>query len=243
MSKLKDEINISLNEKSCTPFLKYFVFGLIGKCLFKIYGQESSIKCLQSSISIQLILEKLGIKSRIYLGSCCFGMTEKNTRTFRWGGFWDGDHHLWLVSEFKELIDFTISLLHLHPSNVSTNGFDEIPPLWWTPIEIAIPIFRYLPTDLNVIVEEKLEGVEKLKLDKLKKLVEEELNLSLQSDNLEMYDKYILENPDILNRLIEMGNPWLNGCLTVVEREIPMPDWVLQKEIELNQKIFKDENR
>jgi len=130
MSKLEEEIKKSKFEKLTSPLLMYFIFNLIEESLFEVYGKNSSMKCLQSSIAIQKILKQFGIESKIHYGSCCFSLIEKKTKNFCWGGFWDKDHHVWLITEFEELIDFTISLVHLHPKIITKNDFEEIPPLW-----------------------------------------------------------------------------------------------------------------
>ncbi|ENM5895723.1 hypothetical protein NTH50_003915 [Vibrio mimicus] len=53
----------------------------------------------------------------------------ENSIAPRWNGFWGDDHHVWLMTEFGELVDLTIKYLHLYPVTKGNNQL-EMPAIW-----------------------------------------------------------------------------------------------------------------
>jgi len=236
MINLQSEINKSKEYKSTQKLLQDFVFSVVEESLTNVYGENYSIRCLQSSLGIQKILKEFGINSSIQIGSCCFSVVEgTNPYQIVWGGFWDKDHHVWLLSEYFEIIDFTVSKLHLHPFRNGKNLANPIPPIWWAPASIAPPIFKYLPNKLNINLVPKLEEEENNELlryfDKLDEIKSKKLKLL--EEGYVPHEFEALTGIQKLNELYESGNNWLNGSLIIQEQRIPFPDWIIEKEKEL----------
>jgi hypothetical protein len=139
---VKKQVEKSRSTGNTTPFLRRLVLQLADEVLMAYYGPNYHSQCLQGSVAIQAILAELGFKSVIVSGAACFAEVAPGVLT--WGGFWDEDHHVWVVAELGELIDLTISKLHLHPSSSRAN-FEPIPAVWWDNLDYMPCAFRYLP--------------------------------------------------------------------------------------------------
>jgi hypothetical protein len=236
---IPDAIAKSKYNKGLDETLKRFILSIVDEALINVYGPNYSTRCLQSSIGVQKILTDFGIKSKLQLGACCFSIVKGNQPyQVSWGGFWDKYHHVWLITEFFELVDFTISKLHQHPSQVSDEIVHPLPVIWWSPIDICPPIFRYLPYEFNAEVSVDLLDIEKNALANF--LTEVEL---IKNRKLHFYDSSlnyvgtILSNPAQLEMLYESGNSWLLGSLMIQEQNIGFPAWIQSKERALNRQI------
>jgi hypothetical protein len=147
-----------------------------------------------------------------------------------WHGFWGDDHHVWLVTEFGELVDLALSQLHLHPSSKRPDSL-PIPAIWWRPLDHWPPIIRYLP---HAPIAIQLKPSEMLELQKIK-------DVALQLMGSEMLSPHappltvspILLDVNSLNALDHAGWPWLRACRVFNERELPWPDWVAHRHAEL----------
>jgi hypothetical protein len=165
---LQKQIQKSRREGRTSPFLRRLVFSVVDQALHEHYGADYPQKCLQSSVGIQLVLGKLGIESKLWMGAACFAQAYRNSPgKTGWAGFWDRDHHVWLVTEFAELVDLTISELHLQPLSRSGDA-EPIPPLWWNEISEWPWIIRYLPEGLvspafQFETREEMEDVNRFK--------------------------------------------------------------------------------
>ena len=178
------------------------------------------------------ILDYLGIKSFVVEGSACLGLVYgNNPYRITWGGFWDKDHHYWLTSEYGDIIDFTISKLHIHPYEKIQNQV-PILPIWWTPIDISPPIFKYLPKTFGR-PQDKLEKEESIKLKEFKddilKIIEEG---TLNSHELNSFE--ILTGREKFIQLYEQRNTWIYIFIEK-HKELKWPDWILNREQELIQ--------
>lgn len=234
--KLCNEVMISRNNKSTSIFLKRFILSIIEEALIDVYEENYSTRCLQSSLGIQKLLNEFGIVSKLFEGSCCFpNVKGENPYDFFWGGFWDNDHHIWLQSEFFEIIDFTITKLNQHPKSINNQNVHSIPVIWWSPADLTPSIFKYLPRKLNVQVTIDLRGKEKEDLENFLTRVQEIKNerLSENQKNYSLYQDEILENPESLDQLFRKGNHWLRGSFVVQQKNIAFPEWIIKKEQEL----------
>lgn len=236
MTNLDKDIIKTKENKSSGKLLRNFVFSVIEEALINTYGENYSMRCLQSSLGVQKILNDFGIKSNIQIGSCCFSIVNgTNPYEVNWGGFWDKDHHVWLISEFFEIIDFTISKFHLHPCRKDKKELQQIPAIWWAPADISPPIFRYLPDNPLSIVDPRLEGEENenliryfAELDDIKTR-----RLNLQEKNIELKEFETLTGVQKLNEMLDNGNNWIRGSFLIQEKNIPFPDWIREKENKL----------
>jgi len=51
------------------------------------YGDTYARKCLQTSAVIQMLLERIGISSTLWIGAACFAEVFENPSEGAWGGF------------------------------------------------------------------------------------------------------------------------------------------------------------
>ena len=115
-----------------------------------------------------IALNKYGISSQIFFGQAAWiEVTEK--AGVLWAGCWDGNVHLWVATEFGEIVDLNVGVAHrkrAHQSELEKSKYS--PPLLWS---TEVPKFyRYQP-----------EGVAEIDLTeerdiRWRKLLEEEID-------------------------------------------------------------------
>ena len=204
------------------------------KSLIEHYGDEYSMRCLQSSVVISRILNDLGIKSREFFGAVCVSQVfEDSNRMSSWNGFWGDSHHVWTITEYNELVDLSIGAIHAHPKSKEHKQV-PMPPLWWSNIEYWPYILRYLPEGpikLN-LSESETKDIEEFTARTLK-----ELEKTLNNKNVNSIEySPILCGKDSLNELYESGHLWMRGSYLLHESRIPPPVWVSKREGELREK-------
>jgi hypothetical protein len=234
---LQKQVQKSRRDRHTSQFLRRFVFSIVDQALHEHYRRDYPQKCLQSSVGIQLVLKKLGIESRLWTGAACFAQAYKNAPTKTgWAGFWDRDHHVWLVTEFAELVDLTISELHLHPS-FSRRDAEPIPPLWWDELGQWPGTIRYLPegTVSSVFQFETREETEDLERFKARVLTTMEHYVAGRRAESVAFGP-VLEGDHSLNALHDHGHPYLVKTLIVHQLGIPFPPWVQRRMAELTRK-------
>lgn len=227
----------SRRDRHTSQFLRRFVFSVVDEALHEHYGGDYPQKCLQSSVGIQLVLKKLGIESKLWTGAACFAQAYKNAPAQTgWAGFWDRDHHVWLVTEFMELVDLTISELHLHPSS-SRRDAEPIPPLWWDDIASWPRTIRYLPEGAvaPIFQFETRKETEDMERFKALVLLTMERHMAARSAEDVAFGP-VLEGEHSLNSLHEQGDPYVVKTLIVHQLGIPFPPWVQQRINELDRK-------
>jgi hypothetical protein len=142
-----------------------------------------------------------------------------------WGGFWGDDHHIWLVTEFNELVDLNVAVMHQHPRSRRSDGV-PMPPLWWD-LACGWPsVISYLP-DMLVERVELPDISDQMDLIEFEAAVMrrfEDAILTQRPDQLKCAG--LLEDIDAMQRLHEAGNPWLNRAIAFQERGIPLPLWM-----------------
>ena len=133
------------NERRTSGFLRRLCFTVVENVLMQHYCDSYSMRCLQASLAISSILKKVGIKSQPYIGEVCVPQVFLDNKIApKWNGFWGDDHHVWLMTEFGELVDLTIKYLHLHPV-AKGNSQLEMPAIWWSETSRLPNVIKYLP--------------------------------------------------------------------------------------------------
>lgn len=234
---LQKQVQSSRRDRRTTPFLRRFVLSIVAEALQVHYGIESPEKCLQSSLAIQLVLDRLGISSSPWMGAACFAQAYKNAphRT-GWAGFWGEDHHVWLITEFRELVDLTISQLHLHPAFSRSDG-EPIPPLWWDDLGSWPNTIRYLPdgrlsTNCKFETRDDDDDLKAFKAHVIETMARHTSSQDVQNVTFAP----ILENEDSLNSLYQQGHPYIVKTHVVHQRAMPFPPWIQRRITELTRK-------
>lgn len=229
---LNIQVEKSKSAKFTSPFLRTLIFQIVDSALTEHYGKNYSTCCLQSSAAINQLLKRFGISSRIITGAFCTieVYKQKNKIGWEWGGFWDKDHHIFVISENSDLIDLTISQLHLHPQS-NKKKYLPILPIWWSPISKWPPLIKYIP---EKTVEIELSEAEMndlhLFLDKVNKLADSYL-LNKEVEDIRFVP--FLSGIESLNKYTLEGNEWLKWAKEIIIKGVAFPEWIIKKEYEL----------
>ncbi len=123
----------SLRQRRTTPFLRRLCLGVADKALRIHYGDNYSDKCLQATLAVFAVLQRVGLKAEVIIGEVCTVETRDigdGRYAAKWSGFWGEHHHHWCLTEFGEIADLSISQLSLH-AKCSEDGWRSPPPVWW----------------------------------------------------------------------------------------------------------------
>ena len=235
---LKEEASRSILTGHTTPFLRELILSVVDHALRNHYADEYSIKCLQSSVAIQALLKHIGIKSDIWIGATCYAKVSTSDVPRGWNGFWDEDHHVWVTTQFHELVDLTIKEMHKHPAR--TDDQLPVPALWWDEITSWPSVIKYLPEgrvsiDLPKEDAEDLEAFQGLVMRTFE-------DYQATKTPKEVIFQPILMGPRSMNELHAAGNPWVRGSLVFQEMNIPHPPWIARRERELMSRYMRDRN-
>ena len=235
---INKQIEKSKRQKSTSPFLKKLIFSVVDKALKLHYGDSYSMKCLQSSVAIRSILDMYEIKSREYVGALCVSQVfERNDKLPSWNGFWDKDHHVWLHTEYGELVDLTINALHLHPASKKFVQL-EVPSVWWGDTAEWPRLLKYLP---DGAINLELPKEDEKDLEVFIKLVSKEYEAVIQNSSVnDIKYEPILHGVQSCNDLHASGNQWLVKSYFLQENNIPYPDWIQNRH---NQLMTEYENK
>lgn len=230
-SFLKKQIEKAKEKRKTPKFLRRLIFLAVDRALKKHYSETYSMKCLQSSLALGMVLEKFDIRSRAIVGGVCVAQVfDDNKRTPSWNGFWGEDHHVWSYSEFGEIADLTIRYLHLHPTFKAKAPL-PMPALWWEDTINWPCIIKYLPQGS---VKPILPDEEMRDLVTFKKKVSSELDTVLKTYSVQEIEFHpILHGANSMNELHEKGDPWLRASLVFQDLKFPYPLWVQEREAEL----------
>lgn len=222
--EIKEHVVLSKANGQTTHALREYILGVVAEALSRHYDGNYSMRCFQSSILIKDILDDLGIRSQIVSGAVCLPCVM-GVQPYRltWKGFWDVDHHIWLMTEFYEVVDLTISQLHLHPINLEPDTH-AIPPFWWHPGDYMPSLFKYLPS----LERPELENSAHEDLVELKKVLQV-LIKEKRARNI----RPILYDSATMNTLLDEKNHWAIGCLMIQDMNIALPDWIIRREQQL----------
>lgn len=213
-------------------FLRRLIFSTVDRLAKNRYGEDYPIRCLQTSVAVQSLLASLGIRSELWLGALCAAGPHEDPTAATWAGFWGQDHHVWLRTEFNELVDLSVSQLHLHPRSIRDDGI-AMPPVWWDDIGGWPPIIRYLPD--SRIGEVSLPAPDETDLAEFRTDIMVAFGEQTKHARVDQITfGPILDNVDTMNRLTAQGHPWLVGALAFLGHGVSFPPWIQAREAELN---------
>lgn len=139
---IHQEIQNSISQKSCSELLKKHIFNVITEAIESNYEETYGL-CLQSTLGIQAILKSFKIDSKVVVGRNLVPGICNYPYEYEWVGYWGKYYHVWLITEFAELVDFSISKFNVHPEH---KRFYTIPPIWLSNNEWPNDLLRYTPT-------------------------------------------------------------------------------------------------
>lgn len=227
---LKKQINKSRAQRTTAPFLRRLVFTTVDQVAREHYELAYPMKCLQTSAAAKALLENLGIKSRLWMGATCFAEAFEQGDVI-WGGFWDRDHHVWLVTEFSELVDLSIAQMHQHPNRKRDDGIPVL-PIWWDETDQWPDVIRYLPDGpVKIGLDDPVEIADlNIFLTKVRNRFEDLLRLRCVED---VKFGPILADVAMMDSLHKQNHPWLIRAAQFSDRGIPFPPWIQKRDAEL----------
>lgn len=225
------QVKTSAAAKRTAPFLRRLVFKTVDAVSRSHYADDYPMKCVQTASASQMLLEKLHIESHLTMGAACFPKILTNGQFGGWTGFWDKHHHVWLETEYGEVVDLSISQLHEHPKT----GAPEIqsPAIWWDQKYAWPPIIRYL---FDIRADRIDLGTAKDQASYEQFLVKVQAAFLSTLANKTVQDisfSPLLSDIDQLNTWTEECRPWAIGALTVLHRQIAFPEWIVNREKEI----------
>jgi hypothetical protein len=113
-----------------------------------------------------------------------------------------------------------------HPDDI------PMPPVWWHSVGEQISVFRYLPdTMIDGLRAPPEDVVELVKfICTVRRVWSETLTVS-SVDSL-TFGPFV-ENPLSMQRFSDAGHPWFKQAIAVQNLEIPLPDWISDREKEI----------
>ena len=225
------QIEKSAAGKRTTPFLRRLVFQTVDVVSRSHYAKDYSMKCVQTAAATKMLLAKMGIDSRLTMGAVCFPKILWGGQFAGWTGFWDADHHVWIETEFNEIVDLSMSQLHDHPRTIEREM--QTPAIWWEQRNGWPPIIRYL-LDTHVDGVDLGNAGDQESYEKFVEKVQAAFSSILADKGVEdVAFSPLLGDFDQLNMWTEEGHPWATAALTVLEYHIPFPPWIAERQQEI----------
>lgn len=226
---LQKQVLRSRETGKTTPFLARLALQVVSQAVTERYTTTRSIRCLQASCGIERVLSRLGIRAHLFGDAFCIVRLFRDPRVVMWGGFWGQDHHVWVSTEFHEIVDLGVSWLHEHPKSTRNDAW-PIPAIWWRDIDRLPRLFRYLPVGSLV---PRLEPTEQDDLDAFLRKVDASFDdfLKRGRPGAVTYAP-VIYSEESLNELLKQRNPWLSGAARIPQ-DMPYPPWVQAREDEL----------
>lgn len=222
----------SRRESKTSPFLRRLIFSTVEQAAETWYAADYPVRCLQTSVAAQSLLARFGVKSELWLGAFCAAGLYADPPAATWVGFWDQDHHVWLRTEFNELVDLSVSQLHRHPRSSRKDGIG-MPAVWWDDISEWPSVIRYLP-DTCLPAVRLPHASDQTDLEAFVRAVATLADERLESASVEqIVFGSILDNVETMNRLTQAGHPWIRGALAYQNLDVDFPSWILEREREL----------
>lgn len=230
---IKKQIQKSHHTRCTSTFLRRLIFQTVDIVTRAYYGNNYCMKCSQTSAVLQMLLATFDIQSRLTFGAVCVPKILATGQFGGWTGFWDKDHHVWLETEFGEVVDLSISQLHEHPKT----SFRELqtPAIWWNQRHGWPPIICYL-------FDTQVDGIDfggsedQTSYECFTDKVQTAFSTVLADEFVQdIAYSPLLGDVDQLNSWTEECDPWATGALRVLEYQIAFPEWIIdrQREIEL----------
>lgn len=229
---LQKQLEKSKTERSTSDFLRQLVLKIVDGALRAEYGDNYSMRCLQSSEGIRLLLESFGIRSYLVKGAVCFAQVHPSG--FRYEGFWDQDPHAWIMTEFVELVDLTVSQLHIHPASADCDS-DHLPAIWYHPADRPPPIMKYLPEHGRFRAEFPA-GEDAAAFARFhQQLFDYKATILSDFDVNAVTFTPILHGPESIGDLYNAGYPWVAKFRGLDFNRVPFSNWIVARERELMQ--------
>ena len=217
--------------KITTPLLRHIIATTITRTTNRVYKGNAPLKCMQSAAGIQHLLARVGIESKMIAGAVCFAKVDAVTReVMGWSGFWNKDHHVWIVTGFEELVDISIAFLNDHPL---TKGEELAPPALWWPGSLGQPhFFRYL-SDVRVDTQE-FSGEEALLFSKFMEELDRDFDRICANLNpAEFHFAGLLGGEGELSRLLDERHPYLMVAVNQTPSILELPKWIVERQKEM----------
>jgi hypothetical protein len=136
--EIQSELAQSFEHRQTTGPLRRLVLSIVDRAARRHYGETYPTRCVQTATVISLLLEQFGIESQVWGGAFSYPERLKVIATAgsgalaspAWGGFWGENHHAWVVTEFCELVDLSVSQSHADLRHGDDRPH-QIPAIWW----------------------------------------------------------------------------------------------------------------
>jgi hypothetical protein len=236
---LKKQMDKARSESRTPDFLRRLTFLVVDKVLTNHYKKTYSMKCLQSSLALSVVLNKFQIGSKACVGELCISQVfVDDTQEPGWNGFWGDDHHVWLYTEYGDLVDLSVKYLHEHP--LKTRKQYQVPAIWWSDITQWPHVIRYLQQGP---VDARLGESDMRDLENFKDLVLYELEAFINTHSIEdVKFQPILDGSNSMNKLHAQGNQWLEKSIFLQNNNIPHPKRIIDREKEIADSYKKSNN-
>ena len=226
------QVRKSVRTKCTTFFLRRLVFQVVDTVSRAHYPYDYSMKCLQTAAASQMLLANMGIKGRLTVGAVCFPKILTDGQFAGWTGYWCDHHHVWLETEFNEIVDLSISQLHEYP-RTSVREM-QTPAIWWSQRNGWPPIIRYLydsPCGGVALPDAEDQASYERFLVNVRGAFSSTLATSTVGD---VTFSPLLGDLEQLNVWTEERHPWAIGALYVLDHRIAFPKWIADREQETN---------
>tara|TARA_R110002124_G_scaffold264235_1_gene430802 strand:- start:2740 stop:3522 length:783 start_codon:yes stop_codon:yes gene_type:complete len=222
---IKAQVAKAISQRRTPAFLRRLVAQAVDATAREHYGATYSTKCLQASKALQTALKRFGIGSRLWMGAFCSAEIYETSSHDTWGGFWGAEHHVWLVTDFCELVDLSIAELPRHPNQKHADGV-AMPAIWWNDMGAPLSVIRYLPD----AVVGRICFPDQRDMDDLAEFEDAVMaRLEIMLATLEVPDVRfgpLLQSSSHAQILHGQGHPWLNRAIRFQELGIPFPIWI-----------------
>lgn len=190
-----------------TDLLRHVAFSIVDQALRAHYGTDYGDRCVQAALGVAKVLGLAGVETFFLHGTLSMPIRFDPASGPVIGGFWgDGGTHTWVVTEFKELVDLTISHFTKNPRR----GYGASPPPFWLyRADLAPPGVQYVPDPpcpVELYMEDPADEADlAVFMTKLEEVIQQTLG---HADSQDLLFDPILENPRTLARLLEQGHEW-----------------------------------
>lgn len=121
------------------------VSRLVCKVTDRTSGDRSEFPLLVAAVTAEA-LRRVGIQSNIFYGQAAWVEIMENMSPM-WVGCWGEHSHIWVATEFGEVVDLTVGVSHRKRAHNNPDHKPKYsPPLLWS---LEVPAFyKYLPEGL-----------------------------------------------------------------------------------------------
>jgi len=232
---IQNEIEKTHKEGSTSLFLRHLVFQIVDEAARAFYKDDYAMKCQQTAGAAKRLLDRLEIESTLIVGATCFAKVGLDGELKGWTGFFGDEYHVWLQTEFHEIVDLSISQLYRHPRTRISEL--PVPAIWWDQRAGCPPLFSYL-IDHAIDRVEFDDTDEQEKYETFVKAVEERCDKTLACASINDVDfSNLLTCLDQLNRWTEEGRLWPTGALKILDLPDHLPAWMRDRQTEIERAL------